>query len=169
MRRESWNSRSHRLFKLSTSSSVTWPPNTTFLIPSDGWNSTEYPQFKKIKTQKKKIKFFSISHQPHKEKRLKTKRGVYCGRFTYLVRTRCRGSRSWWIRRWSFGPSEQICGWSVRFPHRSAPLHFPEAGNSNSLWNQSTLMNKKQQKLQREKKHGEGPCLILDERGCCCR
>lgn len=36
----SWSrrSRSDRLFKLSTSSSVTWPPNTTFLIPSDGYN-----------------------------------------------------------------------------------------------------------------------------------
>ena len=31
--------RSHRLFKLSNSSSVTWPPNTTLLIPSDGYKS----------------------------------------------------------------------------------------------------------------------------------
>ena len=38
MNKRNRRSRSDRLFKLSTSSSVTWPPNTTFLIPSDGWN-----------------------------------------------------------------------------------------------------------------------------------
>lgn len=87
MRRESWNSRSHRLFKLSTSSSVTWPPNTTFLIPSDGWNSTEYPQFKKIKTQKKKSNFFQFPTNPTKKNDWKPK-GVYT----------VDDSHTWWER-----------------------------------------------------------------------
>lgn len=116
----SWSrrSRSDRLFKLSTSSSVTWPPNTTFLIPSDGYNhpqNNSQSANQQITNKTKKITLIAETRNFKIE-------------FWYLVRPRSRargggGERSRVSNR-SLGPGEQIRGGCVWLPHRSIPLHF---------------------------------------------
>lgn len=106
--------RSHLLDRASASSSVTCPPNTTLLIPSEG-------------CQKWNLNPKSPNHLEKKKKR-KEKSTQNCiispAEMRYLVRadggTRSGGGRIGWRR---FRPSEQICGGGVWLPHRSGFLH----------------------------------------------
>lgn len=78
------------------SSSVIWPPNSTLLIPSDGWDKIHQP-IKKIKTLSK----------------LEQWRGNANNNCNYLVRARSGGGRVRWIGGSSFGPRQQIRGGHV--------------------------------------------------------